>query len=180
MKLVCFGDSNTWGFDPRSFLGDRYNDPWPSVLSKKLGCPVINLGENGQEIPRYPMRFPAETDLLIVMLGTNDLLRGRAPAAVCRSMGLFLKALGMELQKILLLSPPLMKLGAWVQDPALVSNSVELASAYHHLAQSFGIHFADTSSWNLDLAFDGVHLTAEAHRVFAENLYSLLKKENVI
>ena len=24
MKILCFGDSNTYGYDPRSFLDDRY------------------------------------------------------------------------------------------------------------------------------------------------------------
>ena len=24
MKIICFGDSNTWGYDPRSYLGERY------------------------------------------------------------------------------------------------------------------------------------------------------------
>ncbi len=25
MKVICFGDSNTYGYDPRSLLGDRYD-----------------------------------------------------------------------------------------------------------------------------------------------------------
>ena len=24
MQIVCFGDSNTYGYDPRGFFGDRY------------------------------------------------------------------------------------------------------------------------------------------------------------
>ena len=25
MKVICFGDSNTYGYDPHSLLGDRYD-----------------------------------------------------------------------------------------------------------------------------------------------------------
>ena len=30
------------------------------------------MGQNGREIPSMSPNFPADTDLLIVMLGTND------------------------------------------------------------------------------------------------------------
>ena len=38
MKVICFGDSNTYGYDPRSFLGDRYGptDRWPGCTGP---CP---------------------------------------------------------------------------------------------------------------------------------------------
>ena len=39
MDVICFGDSNTYGYDPRSWLGDRY-DPqnrWVDILAGKTG-----------------------------------------------------------------------------------------------------------------------------------------------
>ena len=51
VKLICFGDSNTWGYDPRGYFGGRYDHPWPDILAGKLHCTVINQGENGREIP---------------------------------------------------------------------------------------------------------------------------------
>ena len=29
MKVICYGDSNTYGYDPRDPLGGRYDMPWP-------------------------------------------------------------------------------------------------------------------------------------------------------
>ena len=77
MNVICFGDSNTYGYDPRSYLGGRYDadSRWVDILAEETGWTVCNLGENGREIPASP-DFPADTDLLIVMLGTNDLLQG--------------------------------------------------------------------------------------------------------
>lgn len=54
MRILCFGDSNTYGYDPRGFFGDRYNaeDRWTDLLAKQIGWDIINLGANGREIPR--------------------------------------------------------------------------------------------------------------------------------
>ena len=37
MKVVCFGDSNTYGYDPRSWLGGRYpaESRWVDLLGPK-------------------------------------------------------------------------------------------------------------------------------------------------
>ena len=63
-----------------------------------------------------------------------------------------------------------MKRGAWVPTDALVAESVHLAEEYKILAKKLNIPFADTSNWNIDLAFDGVHFTEEGHHTFAEKL----------
>lgn len=46
MKVVCFGDSNTYGYDPRSWLGGRYpaDSRWVDLLAQKTGWDVVNLG----------------------------------------------------------------------------------------------------------------------------------------
>ena len=48
MKLWCFGDSNTYGYDPCGFFGGRYAAPWPELLAGKTGFQVINDGKNGR------------------------------------------------------------------------------------------------------------------------------------
>ncbi len=42
MKLWCFGDSNTYGYDPCGFFGGRYASPWPELLAEKTGTEVSN------------------------------------------------------------------------------------------------------------------------------------------
>ena len=44
MKILCFGDSNTYGYDPRGYFGGRYDDRWPEVLAALTGWDVVNLG----------------------------------------------------------------------------------------------------------------------------------------
>ena len=82
--VICFGDSNTYGYDPRSYLGGRYgpDSRWVDLLAARTGWDVRNQGQNGRTIPGGPVPFPADTDLLTVMLGTNDLLQGPDPEAL--------------------------------------------------------------------------------------------------
>ena len=88
--ILCFGDSNTWGYSPDGVT--RYNSSvrWPSVMQSKLDADfkVIEEGNCGRttiyDDPEVPDRngiksFPtileahAPLDLVIIMLGTNDL-----------------------------------------------------------------------------------------------------------
>ena len=88
-NILCFGDSNTWGFPPD--CGARYDREtrWPGVLQQQLGedyyvieegLPGRNTvwddpvegGKNGlkQLVPLIHSHMPL--DLLIIMLGTTD------------------------------------------------------------------------------------------------------------
>ena len=181
MRILCFGDSNTYGYDPRGFFGDRYGaeDRWVDLLAKQTGHEVINAGANGREIPRNPyvLRLLAEhapVDIFLVMLGTNDLLQGASAKEAAARMEAFLNQLLPHCKHILLVAPPPMKRGAWVPTDKLMAESIQLAEEYRLLAQKLNIPFVDTRHWNLELTFDGVHLTESGHHVFANQLIEYL------
>lgn len=174
MKIICFGDSNTFGYDPRGYFGERYDAPFPEILAEILGCTVLNWGENGREIPARVVDFPADIELLIIMLGTNDLLQGASPETVSHRMECFLESLDRE--KVLLIAPPPMKLGAWVSSRSLIDDSIALSEHYKTIAERLCIRFTDAGQWNVPIGYDGVHLTEEGHRVFAQGLIEYLHK----
>ena len=181
MRILCFGDSNTYGYDPRGFFGDRYGakDRWVDLLAKQTGHEWINAGANGREIPRLPdgLRLLTEqqkVDIFLVMLGTNDLLQGAAATEAAARMEAFLNQLPPSMG-ILLVSPPPMKRGAWVPGDELVAASIRLAEEYKPLAEKRNIPFVDTREWNIELCFDGVHFTEAGHHTFAENLRKELR-----
>ena len=171
MRILCFGDSNTYGYDPRSFFGDRYGaeDRWVDRLAEQTGCEMINAGMNGRSIPRSPVSLPP-TDLLLVMQGTNDLLQGASAKEAATRMAAFLSSILPHCRQILLIAPPPMKRGAWVPTDELVAESICLAEEYKLLAEKLNIPFVDTRNWDIDLTFDGVHFTEAGHHAFAENL----------
>lgn len=181
MKILCFGDSNTWGFDPRSFFGERYDaaDRWPERLAELTGYEIINEGANGRIIPRNPyvlrtLQKHAPVDLFLVMLGTNDLLQGADAETAAQRMELFLKDLLPHCPNVLLIAPPPMKRGAWVPTDGLVDGSYRLADAYREVADRLDIPYVDTREWKIELCFDGVHFTEDGHRAFAKNLKKVL------
>lgn len=176
MKVVCCGDSNTFGYDPRGYFGGQYDYPWPEILAAKTGWNIVNDGINGREIPKIPISFSEDTDLLVIMLGTNDLLQSCSPEAACVKMERFLEYLTLDRKKILLIAPPPMKLGEWVPDQTLIDGSIMLAKYYRSLTKHLGIRFADAGEWNAPLAYDGIHLTEEGHRAFARGLIEYLQK----
>ena len=177
MNVICFGDSNTYGYDPRSYLGGRYDvdSRWVDILAEKTGWTVRNLGENGREIPTVAPSFPADTDLLIVMLGTNDLLQGRSPDQAAESLNRFLSCISLDRSNILVIAQPPVKRGAWVPDQQLIDDSHTFARLCQTLAEQLGIRFADAGKWDVPLAYDGVHFTEQGHKAFAAGLLEELK-----
>lgn len=176
MKLVCFGDSNTWGYDPRSYFGDRYPESyrWPDLIARKTGWDVVNMGSNGQEIPNKSQIFPDNMDLLAVMLGTNDLLQGNSAEDTGMRMLRFLAGINCPRENIVLIVPPPMRYGEWVRETALLEESNKLSECYRKVAASVGVHYLDTVSWNISMAYDGVHFSESGHISFSDNLLSFL------
>ena len=177
MNVICFGDSNTYGYDPRGYFGGRYaaDCRWVDILAAETGWTVCNMGQNGREIPSAAPAFPDDTDLLIVMLGTNDLLQGRSPEQAAERLERFLSGISLDRSKILLIAPPPVTLGAWVPSAKLIDDSRTFARLCQTLAERMGIRFADAGKWDIPLAYDGVHFTEQGHKAFAAGLLEKLK-----
>ena len=175
MTILCFGDSNTFGYDPRSFLGSRYDTPWPEALAELTGWDVRNSGSCGRRVPVRETVFPKNVDCILVMLGTNDLLNGEATRSIAEKMEHFLS--GPDRSKIVLIAPPPLCRGEWVPDDGLIRRSRELAEEYRRVAVRLGIRFLDSGRWDISLCFDGVHFTEAGHRRFAEHLTRALQND---
>lgn len=89
--VLCYGDSNTWGYDAATESRHPYEQRWTSVLARELGPGylVIPEGLNGRTTV-WPDPIEGEyksgkstllaileshhpVDLVVLMLGTNDL-----------------------------------------------------------------------------------------------------------
>ncbi|MDO4268611.1 MAG: GDSL-type esterase/lipase family protein [Eubacteriales bacterium] len=177
MKIICFGDSNTYGYDPRGYFGGRYDADcrWVDILAAETGWTISNMGQNGREIPVAAPAFPVDTDILIVMLGTNDLLQGRSQEQAAERLERFLADISLDRSKILLIAPPPMAVGEWVPSPQLIEDSRIFAWLCQALAERLSIRFADAGKWDIPLAYDGVHFTEQGHKAFAAGLLEELK-----
>ena len=184
-RVICFGDSNTFGYDPRSYLGSQYPEDvrWTGLL-RDMGWDVVNYGQNGLRIPRES-QFPAITDLLhrtapadvvTVMLGGNDLLNGMTAEETAARMKALLRCMKEHAGAavVLLIAPPPLRLGDWVQTRGLIDESKRLGGLYRQLAGKLDIAFADAGAWDVALTFDGVHFSPEGHAAFAKGLAQAL------
>ena len=91
-SVLCYGDSNTWGYKPAQ-IHQRFqpHERWPGVLRLALGekwmvieeglagrttvhdDPIEGAEKNGRTYLRPCLQSHRPLDLAIVMLGTNDL-----------------------------------------------------------------------------------------------------------
>lgn len=144
-------------------------------MAAETGWAVRNMGQNGREIPVAVPAFPEDTDLLIVMLGTNDLLQGRSPEEAAGKLERFLASINLSQDKLLLIAPPPMSLGEWAPSQQLIDASRVFAKYCRTVAEQMSIRFADAGTWNIALAYDGVHFTEQGHKAFAAGLLEELK-----
>lgn len=177
MKVICLGDSNTYGYDPRSFWGEPLDRPWPKILQEEYEIETVNFGENGREIPHsnYVMEYllkrikqECPADLLIILLGSNDILNTplRGPEKIKKRLDEYLGFLTKRTRNlpILLLAPPAMK----GLEPYIDATSEEIPAIYEELAKKYQLAFADCEKWGIETAFDRVHFTQSGHVRFAE------------
>jgi lysophospholipase L1-like esterase len=191
--VLCFGDSNTWGSNPAS--GRRLPEAtrWPGVLRRQLpGVAVIEEGLRGRttllDDPFEPGRngeaylvpclaSHAPLDLVVLMLGTND-VKGIFPldaagiaAGVARLVDLVQRSQAGPDDRapaVLLVAPPPVTPPRPVQEVwGFSAISVErargLARLYQAAAESRGCAFLDAGAIVAVSPLDGVHLDAAAH-----------------
>lgn len=182
MRILCFGDSNTYGYDPRGFLGGRYDKDsrWPDILARLTGYEVLNDSMNGRAIPRREMELKLfddmlgrlGPDMLMIMLGTNDVVTGASAQETAERMKALLDRVP-EGIRLFVIAPPPVRKGVWVEDEHIIAQSELIGGLYRALAEERGIAFADGEA--LPLSYDGVHLSEEGNRIFAQRLCDFMK-----
>ena len=202
-KAFFYGDSNTFGYDPADYLTGRYpwQHRWTGILKDRFtgeweikvdGMPGRVIPKPGRAVRFLADRVRAEMplDLFAVMLGTNDILGTLHPDAErsAREMEVLLDAVQeLGIPRILLIAPPGIELTDLSFDASYVSGDrsyaeryrsqgKKLTRLYRELAARKGYLFADASSWDLDFAFDAVHLSEKGHETFAEEMTEIMRE----
>jgi lysophospholipase L1-like esterase len=190
-EILCFGDSNTWGYVAGT--GGRYpwEKRWPGVLARELGgdVSVIEEGQNGRTtvwddpvegrknglaylVPCLESHAPL--DLVVLMLGTNDLKQRFSvpPFDIGWSVRSLLEAIrrsasgrdGNPPATLLLAPPPLGRISEFAELFAGgPKKSRKLAPHYREAAGAFGADFLDAGAVAAVSDVDGVHLDAAGH-----------------
>jgi lysophospholipase L1-like esterase len=202
-KILCYGDSNTFGFRPDN--SGRYNrfTRWTGILQNKLGTgySIIEDGscgrttvhddltrpyKNGKEFLLPSIKFHKPIDLILLMLGTNDLKTVYHPSA--DKVGSGIEVLLDIIEKnpasnngsipgILLISPIHLKDEVWKEeldlafDAESVKISKQLEDTYRKIAAKHKCHFFSASSVSEASSLDAEHLDDAGHLQLANALY---------
>jgi len=194
--ILCFGDSNTWGWNPVTQSRYGRDERWPGVLRNTLGegYLVIEEGQNGRTTvwddpverhkngaaylpPCLESHYPL--DLVIIMLGTNDLkMRFSVPACdIAQSAGVLVDIVqksafgpdGAAPQVLLLAPPPLTRLSDFAE---MLEGGVEKSRLfglyYRQVAEEHNCHFLDAGQIVVSSDVDGVHLDPGEHEKLGE------------
>ena len=195
--IVCCGDSNTHGccIDPGDCAeGGRFNENerWTSLLQKSLGAEYLICEEgltgrttafpdplresmSGLDSIYSCIMSHEPVDLLVIMLGTNDVKErfGLEAKDIANGMEqLILKAKSLPAWRdnkaaILVIAPPHISAK---RDPAFHRKSAELAKYYQAVARKHDCAFLDAEGIGIFNTIDCMHLTHQGHINLANKL----------
>jgi lysophospholipase L1-like esterase len=200
--VLCFGDSNTHGQIPGGDVLERLgpDERWPGVLRRELGPgwyvleeglsgrttvhndPIEGDLKNGRTYLRPCLMSHAPIDLVILMLGTNDLKArfGQPASEVAMGIGCLIhdiKELSPgpkgQVPEILVVAPPPMldDIGEWEGIFAGAQpKSHQLAHEFEVIADSLEVHFFNAGSVIVSDPADGFHISKESHETLGKCL----------
>lgn len=207
--ILCYGDSLTYGASPiKDGPRHAYEDRWPTALEARLGGKVrciaeglggrttvhddwyANADRNGARILPTLLSSHWPLDMVIVMLGTNDIkpIHGRTALEASWGMRRLVEIIRGHAAgqrdtepRIILVAPPVTMMATahpemmlHFDGPAAIKASSELAGFYRQRAEELGVAFFDAGSVATTDHHDGIHLDAANTRAIGDGLAPLV------
>ncbi|MCC8161090.1 MAG: GDSL-type esterase/lipase family protein [Oscillospiraceae bacterium] len=190
-KILCFGDSNTWGHNPVDC--SQLEKPWPVAMRGMLrdyeiisdgvcgraARNRVKAGDGTDGIDVFREKYLTgenDFDLIIIMLGTNDVLNSNnfTPDEIAETLSMYVKEcrdkFGSEKPKILLVSPILIRdycmkhsIFSELYSEMSVIKSRCLAEKISEIARREGVYFMDAAKAAAASPIDGVHMDEKEH-----------------
>ena len=203
-QILCYGDSNTWGYDGESRERLPWGVRWTSLLQEKLNKEEYRVIEEGlcgrTTVFEDPLRdgrkgtalFPtllethAQVDVITLMLGTNDCktVFGASADVIGKGITRLLDQIQeyAPRAKVLLMSPIYLGEKVWQEgydqdfSPQSVQVSKELETVYKRIAAERQIGYLRASDYVQCSEADQEHLNAQGHQIFAQAVYEKIER----
>ena len=204
MRILCIGDSNTWGYNPENRW--RHDNRWTKVLANLMPeNEIIEEGLNGRTIlsedPIKPERCGISAlklllmshkpvDYVIIMLGTNEFKKcfNRELSYIVGGIEEFIKIIKNEemwerfgVPKILIISPVIVREelkenGGKIgeYDIQSIEISKKLARLVMELCKKYDVQFMNAADYAEASLIDYIHMDEENHRKLGEAIYNKL------
>lgn len=200
MNILCFGDSNTYGYRPDGTGRFDENIRWTQILQKKLGSGYriieeglcgrttvfqdeLREGRRGLDLIGVTVEMHNPLDLMILMLGTNDCKTryGASAAVIAKGLDQVIRKARKSSSRpfdILVVSP--IHLGKGVGEPdfdpefndSSEAVSRNLAAEYRKVALQNHAAFLNAADFAFPSITDREHLDEAGHAALAEAIYS--------
>ncbi|MBP8082177.1 MAG: SGNH/GDSL hydrolase family protein [Spirochaetes bacterium] len=204
--ILCYGDSNTWGYDAETKSRFPYDKRWTSVLESNLGVDykVINEGlcarttvhddpyegenKNGKRYISFILETHRPIDCIVIMLGTNDLKKKFNASAwdIAQGAGSLIDEIlkcgffTQPAKKIILVAPPEAGKLAGTDFEKLFEGSEkkskELGKYFQETATAKNCSFIDSAKYIKPTPVDAIHLDEKAHAILAEVIADKVKE----
>lgn len=209
-NILFYGDSNTWGYNPVDGSRYPYDVRWTSVAEKALGedyhCVAAGLNgrttvfddpwkgcRNGRDAIDFELQSHKPLDLVVIMLGTNDLKFGSASMSArgIETITMMVKMANERFMtsspvfpngaKILLISPILIgPIGEDHYEADLIPNGHEesmlFAEKYKAIADKCGAYFLDAAKLASPSPIDSEHMTPDGHKALGKAVAEKIKE----
>lgn len=196
-KILCFGDSNTYGYIPKT--GKRYDKDtrWSGILKTKLSgkYEVIEAGCNnrngfidsidGVEFTGYkvlPKYLEEKPDIVILAIGINDVQKFYKPTPDIIKCGLELmcKNILKTGAKLILIAPPVLNNDvlksnfSFQFDEQSIETSKVLPDIYKLTATELNCGYIDINEYTKVSSDDGLHYLPDSHKIIADTIYNYI------
>lgn len=197
-KILCYGDSNTWGCSPADSTRFDEGTRWPMVCGSILGenytiienglngrtvlnLSPVNIMANGIECIKSVIKEYIPLDIAIISLGLNDVFIKDEVTLSEISTGVeeiidMIRSAHIEGKypnpEIIIMSPPEFNTGIeGVQFFELQINKLKcLPETFEKLSLKKNCRFFNASDYVTGSSIDGSHLEAESHILLGEKV----------
>ena len=207
--IVCFGDSNTYGTpgmpDPDFWGRFGPGERWPGVMREALGPnfsvieeglpgrttvhddPIEGVHKNGLKSLPVVLESHRPIDLMVIMLGTNDLKARFSVTAedIAASVGTLIRTVLASMAgpegrppKILAIAPAVISEVGFMAGlfRGGAEKSKRLGQCCAAVASRFGVDFLDAAPLIRSDPTDGIHLTRDQHAILGRAVADQIAK----
>jgi lysophospholipase L1-like esterase len=201
-RILCFGDSITWGYNPKDGTRFSYAETWPGVMEKCLGENYRIITEaltarttcwdlpyapdrNGSKFLPMLMESHGPLHMVIIMLGINDLMHLSGKTADESAWGLLslvrvalTPLFGGTPPKLLLIAPPVPgKMSAFSLEGfgGAEEELKKLPAAQKIIAETALCEFMDSNDFIKVESVDGLHPMPDQYKILGEAVAKKVK-----
>jgi len=200
-KILCYGDSNTFGYNPYDASRYDVHTRWTAILQNILGNKYLVIEEGGCDrtgiadndkgfefsAQKHFPKLLSETgkvDILVLWIGTNDLQF---------KYNLNFEQIEKGLEKLILTAKnyaqkivfiPSVELSdnildgffSFQFDKGSVLKSEKMSEIYKKLSKTYNLEYFDINKFVKPSPNDGLHYDANGHKIIAQKLSEFLLK----